>query len=268
MPSPLARPETWDAVATGYVGDLVPLFEAYARDALRLAGLPDGARVLDVAAGPGTLALLAAERGAAVAALDFSARMVEALETRAADRGLDVEAVRGDGQALPFADGTFDRAFSMFGLIFFPDPGAGLREARRVLRPGGRLAISAWAPLDGVPLLRTCFGAIGRRLPDLPFGEGEAPFGRPEQLVEALGGAGFEGVEVHTVVHETEATSTGSFWTVNERSSAPLVALRGALGEGEWADLREEVVGTIERELGPGPYPMAWPALVAVGTRP
>lgn len=267
--SPLSRPEAWNAVADGYAEDLVPLFAAYAADALRLAGLPAGARVLDVAAGPGTLAFLAAERGARVVALDFAEAMVAALDRRAKREGVpSVEAVHGDGQALPFADGAFDRAFSMFGLIFFPDPGAGLREAHRVLRPGGRVAVSSWAPLDGVALLQACFRAIGAHLPELPFGDGEAPLGTPAALRGALTEAGFADVEVHTVAHPTEATSAASFWSVNERSSAPLALLRQRLGADAWAALRTDVIDRIERDLGPGPYPMAWPAHIAVGTRP
>ncbi len=268
MPSPLSRPDVWNAVADGYADALVPLFARYADSALRLGRVGAGHRVLDVAAGPGTLSLLAAERGAEGVALDFADAMVAALRRRADAAGLAVEAVPGDGQALPFADGAFDRAFSMFGLIFFPDPGAGLREAHRVLRPGGRLVVSSWAPLDGVPLLRTCFGALAAHLADFPFGEGAAPFGRPEELAEAFEAAGFRAVEVHTIAHETEAASAASFWEANERSSAPLALLREAVPPGAWAGLRARVVEAIERDLGAGPSAMAWPAHLAVGTKP
>ena len=87
MPSPLAISATWDAVAPDYTADLVPLFELYARDALALADLPDRARVLDVAAGPGTLALLAAPDADHVDAVDFSPAMVETLRQRAPAAG-------------------------------------------------------------------------------------------------------------------------------------------------------------------------------------
>ena len=269
MPSPLSRPDVWNEIAAGYAEDLAPLLSRYAADALRLAGVSAGDRVLDVAAGPGTLSFLAAEQGARVVALDFADAMVAALRRRAEAEGVTtVEAVAGDGQALPFEDGAFDRALSMFGLIFFPDPGAGLREAHRALRPGGRLAVSSWAPLDGAPLLQTCFGAVAAHLPEFPFGQDTAPFGQPDELRDALEAAGFHDVDVHTVTHRTEAPSAAAFWATNERSSAPLALLRRHLAPDAWADLRAGVIASIERDLGAGPYPMAWPARIAVGTRP
>ena len=69
---PLSTPCVWDTVAEGYASDFVPLFSLYAADALALAELPPNAHVLDVAAGPGTLALLAARTARHVAAVDFA----------------------------------------------------------------------------------------------------------------------------------------------------------------------------------------------------
>ena len=266
MPSPLAQPAVWNAIAAGYAEDLIPVFEPYARDALRLADLPPDAHVLDVATGPGTLALLAAETAKHVAAVDFAPAMVAALEPRAAAAG-NVTAVLGDGQALPFSDGRFDGAFSMFGLIFFPDPAAGFRELHRVLKPGGRAVVSSWAPMDGVPLLRACFGALGDHLPDFPFGERKAPFGDPDELRDAMAAAGFQGVEVHTVTHAVQSPSVRAFWATNERSSAPFALIREHLSAAEWATLGETVIARLEAEFGTGPVAMVWPARLAVGTR-
>src|SRR5262249_12459284 len=99
----LASPEAWDLVADAYTTELLPIFERFSRDALRLAALPTSARVLDAAAGPGTLALLAAASGARVSAIDFSPAMIAQLRRRAAAAGLSgIDARLGDGQVLPF----------------------------------------------------------------------------------------------------------------------------------------------------------------------
>jgi demethylmenaquinone methyltransferase/2-methoxy-6-polyprenyl-1,4-benzoquinol methylase len=97
-----------------------------------------GDRVLDAACGTGDLALAAAEAGAGeVVGLDFSPRMLE----RARSKSSAIEWVHGDLLALPFPDGSFDAATVGFGVRNVADLERSLRELRRVLRPGGRLAV-------------------------------------------------------------------------------------------------------------------------------
>lgn len=135
--NPLASAGTWDLVADAYAADLLPWAEHFAREALRLAALPPEPHIVDVACGPGTLALLAAREGARVSAIDFSPQMIANLNRRAEEAGLSlVDARVGDGQNLPFDDKSFDGAFSIVGLVFFPDRDAGFRELYRVLKPG------------------------------------------------------------------------------------------------------------------------------------
>ncbi len=97
-----------------------------------------GDRVLDACCGTGDLAIAAQRRGAAeVVGLDFSEEMLE----RARRKAPELEWVRGDALALPFGDSSFDAATVGFGVRNVDDLEAGIRELRRVLRPGGRLAI-------------------------------------------------------------------------------------------------------------------------------
>lgn len=96
-----------------------------------------GDRVLDACCGTGDLALAAEREGGIVTGLDFSPRMLE----RARRKSDTVTWVEGDLLELPFEDGTFDSATVGFGVRNVDDLEAGLRELRRVLRPGGRLAI-------------------------------------------------------------------------------------------------------------------------------
>ena len=102
------------------------------------AAVRPGDRVLDAACGTGDLAIAGLRAGAGkVTGLDFSERMLE----RARRKDARIDWVRGDMLALPFADGTFDAATVGFGVRNVADLEAGLRELRRVLKPGGRLAI-------------------------------------------------------------------------------------------------------------------------------
>ncbi len=96
-----------------------------------------GDRVLDACCGTGDLALEAERQGGRVVGLDFSERMLE----RARRKSRSIEWVQGDLLVLPFADGSFDAATVGFGVRNVADLELGLRELRRVLRPGGRLAV-------------------------------------------------------------------------------------------------------------------------------
>jgi demethylmenaquinone methyltransferase / 2-methoxy-6-polyprenyl-1,4-benzoquinol methylase len=96
-----------------------------------------GDRVLDACCGTGDLACAARAEGATVTGLDFSERMLE----RARQKSEGIHWVRGDALELPFEDASFDAATVGFGVRNVEDLGAGLRELRRVLRPGGRLAV-------------------------------------------------------------------------------------------------------------------------------
>jgi demethylmenaquinone methyltransferase / 2-methoxy-6-polyprenyl-1,4-benzoquinol methylase len=96
-----------------------------------------GARVLDACCGTGDLGIAAEREGGIVTGLDFSAEML----ARARRKSSSIEWIEGDVLALPFEDGTFDVVTVGFGVRNVADLRAGLEELRRVLRPGGRLAI-------------------------------------------------------------------------------------------------------------------------------
>lgn len=114
-----------------------------------VAGAPE--RVLDVATGTGKLAFAVkrARPTASVTGVDFAEPMLERARDAAARRGLAVAFAVADGTALPFADGSFDAVTVGYGLRNFADVDAGLREFRRVLRPGGRLVVLEFPPPPG-----------------------------------------------------------------------------------------------------------------------
>jgi ubiquinone/menaquinone biosynthesis C-methylase UbiE len=83
------------------------------------------------------------------------ARRDGAHEKRFPRRGIaNIKTCLMDGQALEFGDNTFDFAYSIFGLMFFPDRLKGFREMHRTLRPGGRAAVTSWAPVEESPLMQ------------------------------------------------------------------------------------------------------------------
>ena len=105
-----------------------------------------GVRVLDVAAGSGNVALAAAATGADVVASDLTPELMEVGRTHAAQRGLALEWVEADAEALPFADASFDVVTSAVGAMFAPDHEAVARELLRVCRPDGTIGLITWPP--------------------------------------------------------------------------------------------------------------------------
>lgn len=154
------------------------------------AGIAPGARVLDVACGTGVLACAAAERAGptgAVTGLDINEDML-AVARRKSTR---IAWQHGRAESLPFPDASFDRVVSQFGLMFFEDRVAALREMMRVLRPGGRLVVAVCDALDHSPGY-----AVLAELLDRLFGHDvadafRAPFvlGDPDRLRSACAAA-------------------------------------------------------------------------------
>lgn len=109
-----------------------------------------GEVVLDLGCGTGNAAMIAAGLGARVTGVDPSPRLVEVARATAAAEGLDADFILGSAASLPLPDGSVDAIVSVFGVIFAPDPAAAAAEIGRVLRPGGRLVLSAWLPQGAI----------------------------------------------------------------------------------------------------------------------
>lgn len=159
-----------------------------------------GDRVLDLAAGTGTSSQPFADRGAFVVPCDFSTGM---LQVGKANRP-ELPFTAGDGMQLPFADDTFDAVTISFGLRNIVDPLAGLREMRRVTKPGGRLVVCefshpTWAPFRTVYVeyLMKALPPIARAVSSAPEAYvylAESIRAWPDQkgLAELIGAAGWE----------------------------------------------------------------------------
>ncbi len=232
-----------------------------------------GADVVDVACGPGTLALQVAPRANRVAALDFSPAMIAQLCGHVGYAQLgNIDAAVGDGQALPYGDGEFDFGFSMFGLMFFPDRARGLAELRRVVKPGGRVVVSSWVPLEGVPALDAVFGAMRAAAPPLPSGAAAPPpfvpaLGDEATIHAEFGAAGFSAIVPHRVEFSTEHASTEVFLESMDRTLAPLVLMRDRMGAEAFAPVRASIRAAALAAVGHGPQTITMPAWLTVATR-
>ena len=134
----------WDKIAPGYDTTNTPTQMWLGNEGLRRAELHAGMRFLDVAAGSGALSIPAARLGAQVLAIDQSPVMLELLKKRAHGEGLNIEIRVMDGHRLELDDNSFDMAGSQFGVMLFPDMPKGIHEMARVIKPGGRVLISAY----------------------------------------------------------------------------------------------------------------------------
>lgn len=178
---------------------LPALFQAWPDRVADAARIRSGDRVLDVACGTGVLARAVAARvgpTGAVTGLDINEGMLAV----AAQKAPHIDWRHGRAESLPFETASFDVVVCQFGVMFFDDREAAIREMRRVLRPGGRVAVAVWDRLDNTPgyaamvdLLRRLFGehvAHGLRV---PYNLGDA-----RALRTLLTDAGFPDVGVTT----------------------------------------------------------------------
>lgn len=268
-PSPLSTPEPWQLVAEGYAAEAPLVMAHFSERAAELLAPPPSARVLDVAAGPGTLAIRLAPAVRELVALDFSPRMVAELERAARSAELvNLRAVLADGQNLPFGDAEFDAGFSIFGLMFFPDRARGFSELARVLKPGAGAVVSAWAPVEDSSLLRAMFGALAAADPTFVMPRrDDAGLENPEVLAREMREGGFERVRIEPVTKTIRPSSAEELWLRMARSSAPLVLLRNRLGEAEW-QRREPLVRDFLRQALTREPELATTAWLAVGYKP
>jgi SAM-dependent methyltransferase len=185
------------AWSLGSYPELARLLEPAARAVVDAVAVSAGQELLDVGAGNGNVAVLAAREGASAVASDITPAMVELGRARSRAEGVDVEWVEADAEELPFGDRRFDCVASVFGAMFAPRPERAASEMARVLRPGGTLAMANWTP-DG--FMGRMF-AIGREYQPMPDGIPPATeWGRPEVASERLSHVlGAVGCELRTV---------------------------------------------------------------------
>jgi SAM-dependent methyltransferase len=230
--------DTWE------LGDYSVIAESTfpaAQALLDACAISAGQEVLDVAAGTGNLALLAAREGAAVVASDLTPGMVERGSARTSGEGYEVEWVVADVEQLPFEDGRFDCCASVFGAMFAPRPEVAAAEMFRVVRPGGTVGLASWTP-DGFQ--GKVFASGSKHVP-MPEGVPvPALWGDEDVARERLSGlASSITVERHMVRHEYESPEG---WFEFSRNAGPTQARVKSLSSESRHEMKQELLALID----------------------
>jgi ubiquinone/menaquinone biosynthesis C-methylase UbiE len=258
-------PERYDA----YLGPL--LFEPYAIDLISRLTIAPGDAVLELACGTGILTRhLAAglPLGASLTATDLNQPML-AIAERKIDPVEPVTWQIADACRLPFDDDWFDTVVCQFGLMFFADKRAALREVRRLLHPDGAFIFSVWDSLESNPLGRIAQHVMSGFFASDPPNFYEVACGMHDSRVTTrlVEDAGFKDVQHTTVARDGHAPSphhaatgliTGNpvLQVIEERATAPVAVVIAALAD------------RLAREFGPGPLTIPMRAHIFTARRP
>jgi ubiquinone/menaquinone biosynthesis C-methylase UbiE len=251
---------------------LVPLTEALIED----AGISEGQSVLDVAGGVGEPSLTIAERvgpAGAVTCTDAVAEMVAAAESEAKRRGVaNIKFRQCTADSLPFDNNSFDAVVSRLGVMFFPDPLAGLREMLRVTKSGGTLSLAVWHKSELNPFAQVITDVVSRYVDASPA-DADAPgafrFAQPGKLAGLLSTAGANDVRERVLHFHIEALlAPGEFWEMRSEISETLREKLAKLSPAQVLNVAKEVKEAVA-EFFPNNQ-MSFPAqmIIVTGRKP
>jgi SAM-dependent methyltransferase len=205
-----------------------------------------GHTVLELAAGPGDTGLLAAELVAPAGRLicsDNSQAMLDIARERAAAQGVEnVEFRNLNAEWIDLAAATVDGVLCRWGYMLMADPEAALRETRRVLKPGGRLALAAWDAAEHNPWIsipRAEFERLGHVEPSPPDEPGPHAFAKPGRIEELLDATGFDDVVVEAVDFTFSAASLDAWWEHVTATSPSISKAVAALSPAQHYEARD-----------------------------
>jgi SAM-dependent methyltransferase len=233
----------WDQRPVAYDDFFGPITTRVVDPLLDAAGVGAGARVLDVASGPGYVAARAAARGATVVGVDVAESML------ALARRLHPELAfePGDAEALPFESASFDGVVANFLMLHLGRPERAAAEFARVLAPRGRVALTVWDAPDRARFVGVLVDALAEAgagpPPSLPVGPPISRFSDEDEFSRLLHGAGLEDVGVETVAFSHREGSADSLWRGLMRGTVRL----SAIVVGQPADTQARVRATFDR---------------------
>ena len=255
--------EAWEVRAAPYAASLGDLTRGSIPDLLDAAGVGAATRVLDVGTGPGFVALAAAQRGAVVVAADQSRAMVEIA------RAAGVDAVVAPVEDLPYEDASFDAVVAGYLLNHLPRPEAAAASLARVLRPGGRIALTVWDVPDENPALGL-FGPVAASLglvAAAPPGPDAQRFSSEDEM-HGLLAPGFEDVAVSRV-QWTVSVDPGAWFDAVAAATPRTGAVLAVATDEQRAQMRERYAEVARSRFGAAGGRVELPAgaVLAAGRR-
>ncbi len=235
LPHNAAAAAAWTLGGRDYDRISFGVSDALAHAAQRLAPRADE-RILDVATGTGWSARNMARAGARTTGVDIAPDLLAAARELSGHLHPPIGFLEADAEALPFEDRAFDAVISTFGVMFAADHAQAARELARVCRPGGRLALTVWAPEGAV---QDFLGIIGRYSPDPPPDPSPLAWGEPEH-VQALLGDAFDLV-FEPGVNNHYLGGVEAAWHWYAAGFGPVKALIGSLPPDRLAAFKQEI---------------------------
>jgi ubiquinone/menaquinone biosynthesis C-methylase UbiE len=264
-----------DAAFTGSIPALYDrhlgglLFQPYAEDlARRLVDLRTGS-VLETAAGTGIVTQALARTlpdAVAITATDLNQPMVDFASAKPGMARVTWR--QADALQLPFTDASFDAVVCQFGVMFFPDRVAGYREARRVLKRGGRFVAAVWDELARSPIAHAVHDAVARRYAaDPPQFLARTPYGYhdPARIRGDLAAAGFASIAIEVVTLPSRAASARDP-AIGFCQGSPLRAEIEARDAGGLAATTDDAAAAVAARFGAGPIEAPMQAHVIVAS--
>ncbi len=268
--------KTWNKFSAGWKKQdkfVMEWLQPIGEKILDLAMLREDYRVLDVATGTGEPGLTAATKTGKgqVVGVDIAEDMVQIAKEKARILKIkNFETQQCDESALPFGDNYFDAIICRFGVIYFPNMFAGLREMYRVLKSGKRFSLSAWAEPEKNPWATTAAGIVNKMLelkpppPDMP---GIFRCAKPGTLTSLLNQSGFKKISETEITGEVVFDSPEDYWKFIIDVVAPVSTALSSVNEKMREKVRLATIKAAEQNVNNGKTSFNWSSWVASGIK-